>query len=111
MAQGTPNVGANACGIRNIIRHGKTGYLANNLDQFKDYVVKLLKDDDLREEFGKNAKKIAQKYKISEVAKTWIELYKFTIDELYPLRYYRKERKYRIELIKEFIHQLPNVSF
>ncbi|GAH71120.1 unnamed protein product [marine sediment metagenome] len=48
MAQGTPSVGANACGISNIIRHGETGYLANNLDQFKDYVIKLLKDDNKR---------------------------------------------------------------
>jgi 1,2-diacylglycerol 3-alpha-glucosyltransferase len=111
MAQGTPSVGANACGIRNIIRHGKTGYLANNMDQFKDYVVKLLKDDELREEFGKNAKKAAQNYKVSEIAKTWIKLYKFTIDELYPLRYNREDRNIRVELVKEFIHELPNVSF
>jgi glycosyltransferase involved in cell wall biosynthesis len=111
MAQGTPSVGANACGIRNVIRHGKTGYLANNLNQFKDYVVKLLKDDGLREEFGKNARIIAQSYKVSEIAKTWIKLYKFTIDELYPIRYRREDRKYRVELVKEFVHKLPNVSF
>ena len=111
MAQGTPCVGANACGIRNIIRHGKTGYLANNIDQFKDYVVKLMKDDALREEFGKNAKKVAQNYKVSEIAKTWIKLYKFTIDELYPLRYNREDRKYRVELIKEFTEKIPNVCF
>jgi len=111
MAQGTPNVGANACGISNIIRHGKTGYLANNLDQFKDYVVKLLKDDDLRAEFGKNAQEIAQHYRVSEIAKTWIKLYKFTIDQLYPLRYNREDRKARVELVKEFIEPLPNVTF
>ena len=111
MAQGTPNVGANACGISNIIRHGKTGYLANNLDQFKDYVVKLLKDDDLRAEFGKNAQKIAQDYRVSEIAKTWIKLYKFTIDQLYPLRYNKVDRKVRVELVKEFMHQLPHATF
>jgi len=111
MAQGTPSVGANACGIRNIIRHGETGYLANNLDQFNESVIKLFKDDDLRAEFGKNAQKIAQGYKVSEIAKTWIKLYKFTINELYPLRYNRKDRKERIELVKEYIHHLPCVSF
>ncbi|MHA1106954.1 MAG: hypothetical protein ACTSPN_14770 [Promethearchaeota archaeon] len=97
--------------ISNVIRHGKTGYLANDLDQFKDQVVKLLKDDDLRIEFGKNAKKIAQEYKISKIAESWIKLYKFTIDELYPLRYYRKERKERVELVKEFVKHIPNVTF
>ncbi|MBA7651734.1 N-acetyl-alpha-D-glucosaminyl L-malate synthase [subsurface metagenome] len=111
MAQGTPSVGANACGISNIIRHGETGYLANNLDQFKDYVIKLLKDDDLRAEFGKNAQKVAQDYRVSEIAKTWIKLYNFTINELYPLRYNRKDRKTRVELVKEFILHLPNVTF
>ncbi len=111
MAQGTPCVGANACGISNIIRHGKTGYLANNLDQFKDYVIKLLKDDDLRAEFGKNAQKVAQDYRVSKIAKTWIKLYNFTINELYPLRYNRKDRKTRVELVKEFILHLPNATF
>ncbi len=111
MAQGTPSVGANGCGIANIIRHGVTGYLANNLDQFNEYVIKLLKDDDLREEFGKNAKLIAEDYRIEKVAKTWIQLYKFTIDELYPLKYRREERRHRVNLLKEFIQQFPNVYF
>jgi len=111
MAQGTPSIGANACGIRNIIRHGETGYLANNLEQFNKSVIKLFKNDDLREEFGKNAKILSKQYKVSEIAKTWIKLYKFTINELYPLRYHRTDRKERVALIKEFIHQLPNVSF
>ncbi|MFX1259072.1 MAG: glycosyltransferase, partial [Promethearchaeota archaeon] len=111
MAQGTPNVGANGYGIQDVIRHGETGYLANDLDEFKDYAVKLLNDDDLRAEMGKNAKKVAENYKISEVAKKWIKLYKFTIDELYPLRYYNKKRKERIELVKEFVQSMPGVSF
>ncbi|MHA1658309.1 MAG: glycosyltransferase [Promethearchaeota archaeon] len=111
MAQGTPNVGANAIGIRDVIKHGKTGYLANDLEEFTKYVIKLFKDDDLRAEFGKNAKKEAENYKVSKVAETWIKLYKFTMDELYPLRFYKKERNRRVELVKEFIHHLPNVCF
>jgi glycosyltransferase involved in cell wall biosynthesis len=111
MAQGTPNIGANGYGIRDVIQHGKTGYLANNLNEFKDYVVKLLKDDDLRAEFSRNAKIAAEKYRISRVAETWIKLYKFVINDLYPLRYHDIERKRRVELVKEFIHHLPNVSF
>ena len=111
MAQGTPNVGTNGYGIRDIIRHGKTGYLANNLDEFKDYVVKLFKDDDLRAEFGKNAKRIAENYRVSKIAETWIKLYKFVINDLYPLKYYNKERKYRVELVKEFVQHLPRVNF
>jgi 1,2-diacylglycerol 3-alpha-glucosyltransferase len=111
MAQGTPSVGANGCGIADVIRHGKTGYLANNLEEFSEYVIKLLKDDDLRIEMGKNAKIIAENYRMEQIAKIWIKLYKFTMDELYPLRYHRAERKQRIELVKEFVEKLPIVSF
>ncbi|TFG05156.1 MAG: glycosyltransferase [Promethearchaeota archaeon] len=111
MAQGTPNIGANGYGIQDVIKHGQTGYLANNLNEFSEYTIKLLKDDDLRAEFGKNAKKRAQNYKISHIAKAWVELYKLTINELYPLGYYGVARKKRVELVKEFIHHLPNVDF
>ncbi len=111
MAQGTPCVGANAVGISNVIKHGKTGYLANNLDEFKNRVVELFKNDDLRAEMGIHSKLVAQNYRISKVAKTWIKLYKFIINELYPLRYYKKERKERVELVKEFVHKLPIVNF
>lgn len=111
MAQGTPCVGANAVGISNVIRHGKTGYLANTFDNFKDRVVELFKNDDLRAEMGMHSKMVAQNYRISKVAKTWVKLYKFVINELYPLRYYKKDRKERVELVKEFVHKLPIVSF
>ncbi|MEE9378134.1 MAG: glycosyltransferase [Candidatus Lokiarchaeia archaeon] len=111
MAQGTPCVGANAVGISNVIKHGKTGYLANNLDEFKNRVVELLKNDDLRAEMGIHSKMVAQNYKISKVAKTWVKLYKFIINELYPMRFYKKERKERVELVKEFVHKLPIVNF
>ena len=111
MAQGTPSIGANGYGIKDVIKHGKTGFLANNLDEFKSQTIKLLKDDDLRAEFGKNAKKQAESYRVSRIAKSWMKLYKFVINELYPLRYHNSERKTRVELVKEFIHHLPDVNF
>jgi glycosyltransferase involved in cell wall biosynthesis len=111
MAQGTPSVGANAYGIKDVIRHGKTGYLANNLDEFTDYVIKLLKDDDLRAKYGQQAKKIAENYRVSKVAGTWIKIYKFVIDNLYPHRFYKDPRNERVELVKEFVQTLPRVSF
>jgi glycosyltransferase involved in cell wall biosynthesis len=111
MAQGTPNVGANACGISNIIEHGKTGYLANTIDEFAEYVVNLFKDDDLRIEFGKNAKERAKNFAVSKVAKNWIDIYKFTINELYPLRYNKYPRKERVELVKQFVYKHPAINF
>ena len=111
MAQGTPNVGANGYGIKDVIQHGKTGLLANNLNEFRDNIIKLLKDDDLREEYGKNAKEIAQNYNVNKVAKTWIDLYKFSINQIYPLKFHGYDRKERVELVKEFVHKHPSVSF
>ena len=81
------------------------------LDDFKKYTIKVLKDDDLRAELGKNAKKQAENYRITTIAESWMKLYKFVINELYPLRYHNSERKRRVELVKEFIHHLPNVNF
>ncbi len=111
MAQGTPCIGSNSIGISDVIRHGETGYLSTDLEDFKSRVIQLFKDDDLRSEMGRNAKRVAQNYRMSNVAKTWVELYKFMINELYPLRYYNKERKERVNLVKEFIHKLPIVNF
>jgi glycosyltransferase involved in cell wall biosynthesis len=111
MAQGTPCVGTNAIGISNVIKHGKTGYLADDLNDFNEKVVELFKNDDLRLEMGKNAKQVAENYRISKIAKIWITLYKFLINELYPLRFYKKERKERVELVKEFVHKHSLVSF
>ena len=111
MAQGTPNVGANACGISNVIRHGKTGYLANNLIEFQERVIELLKNDELRIKFGENAKRIAENYRVSRVAERWIDIYKFCLNELYPLRYYDKERKERVKLVKEFVQKTPSLTF
>ncbi|TXT67476.1 MAG: Glycosyl transferase family 1 [Promethearchaeota archaeon] len=111
MAQGTPNVGANGSGIADVIQHGKTGFLANNLEEFEYYVVKLLKDDELRKSFGDRARKVAESYRIENVAKNWIKLYELTINELYPLRYYRRERRERVEVVKKFVKENPSIKF
>ncbi len=111
MAQGTPSVGANSYGIKDVILHGETGYLANNIQEFQNYVIKLFKDDDLRAQFGINAKLHSQKYKLSEIAKTWVNLYKFAINDVHPLKYKREKRAVRVNLVKNYIRQLPQVSF
>ena len=111
MAQGTPSVGTNSYGIKDVIRHGETGYLANNIEEFQDYVIKLLKNDDLRAQFGINAKRYSLNYKLSEIAKTWINLYKFAINEVHPLKYKREKRAISVNLVKDYVKQFPNVSF
>lgn len=111
MAQGTPSVGANGVGIQDVIRDNKTGFLVNNLNEFENNVIRLFKDDDLREEFSKNCTKYAKLHRIDEVAKRWIEIYKFTINELYPLRYYKKPKEERFQKVFEFVQKMPGISF
>lgn len=111
MAQGTPNIGANGYGISDVIKHGQTGYLANNLNEFADQTIKLFKNDDLRIQLGKNAKQEAQKYRMSQIAHNWVDLYKLAINELYPLRYNHADRNERVKVVKEHIAHLPNVCF
>lgn len=111
MAQGTPSVGANGCGIKDVIRHKKTGFLVNNLNEFEKRVIQLFKDDDLRAELSKNCKKYAKMHRIDEVAKIWIEIYKFTINELYPLRYYKRPKEERFQKVFEFVQKIPSISF
>ncbi|GAH56339.1 unnamed protein product, partial [marine sediment metagenome] len=111
MAQGTPSVGANGCGIQDVIRHKKTGFLVNNLSEFEKRVIQLFKDDDLRAEFSKNCKKYVKLHRIDEVAKRWIKIYKFTINELYPLRYYKRPIEERFQKVFEFAQKTPGISF
>jgi 1,2-diacylglycerol 3-alpha-glucosyltransferase len=111
MAQGTPSVGANGCGIQDVIRHGETGYLVNNLKEFEDHVIQLFQNDDLRAEFSKNCLRYAETHRINEVAKRWIEIYKFTINELHPLRFYKKPNEDRFTKVREFVNKLPGLIF
>lgn len=111
MAQGTPNVGTNASGIANVIRHGKTGYLANDLPEFEDYVVKLLKDDELRRRLGENAREVAEEYRLENVARNWVDIYKLVKDQLYPLRYHGERRTKRVKIAKEFARNKNSIHF
>lgn len=54
LASGTPVVGANAGGVRNIIKHGDTGLLCRTGDvqEFIDSIIHLLNNDPVREQMG-----------------------------------------------------------
>ena len=84
MAQGTPTVGTNANGIKNVITNGKTGLLADGLKDFENKIVELFENDELREEMSKNCLNYIQAHRIENVAKNWIKIYKKLID-FYPI--------------------------
>jgi glycosyltransferase involved in cell wall biosynthesis len=104
-------VGTNGCGIEDVIQHGKTGYLANNLKEFENYVIELLQNEDLRFEFGNNAKNKALNYRISEIAKTWEKLYRIAIEDFHKYKSNDFPRMKRVELLKKFVRKISNRDF
>jgi glycosyltransferase involved in cell wall biosynthesis len=55
-ACGTPTVSTNVPGLWDTVRDAETGFLVNrNVDNLADAILRLLKDDELRARFSKNA--------------------------------------------------------
>lgn len=69
---GIPVVTINKYGQSEIVEHNLTGYLFNNINEFKKYLVRLLKNQELNEKFGQNAKVfIEKKYNIDSILNQW----------------------------------------
>lgn len=59
------------------IEHGKTGFLAQTEEDWREMTEKLIKDKELREEIGKNAKEYTlNNFNINDKAHLWEEAYK-----------------------------------
>ncbi|MGG3467551.1 glycosyltransferase family 1 protein [Neobacillus pocheonensis] len=54
LASGTPVIGANAGGVKNIIKARETGYLCTpgDVEEFKESIIQLLKNEQLRGQMG-----------------------------------------------------------
>jgi len=70
-------------GPSQIIKNNCNGYLINNgdINDFVDKISILIKNNDIRKQFGKNAKNNANQYTESKVVEKWISL--FTEMDLY----------------------------
>ena len=78
MACGTPIVSFKIGGVPDLVRPGITGYLATpeDTDDFRDGIVKLLSDENLRDQMRKNCRAIAlEEYSLDLQAKRYIDLY------------------------------------
>ncbi|RIW37312.1 glycosyltransferase [Bacillus salacetis] len=56
MENGIPVIASDNNGNRNIVTHGKTGFVYTNESEFLDYAEALLNNNELRKEFGSSAK-------------------------------------------------------
>ena len=78
MACGTPMVSFKIGGVPDLVRPGITGYLATpeDADDFRDGIVKLLSDENLRDRMSQNCRAIAlEEYPLELQAKRYIDLY------------------------------------
>lgn len=71
-AYGIPLVTLNKYGQSEIVQHGITGFLFNNDNQFKEYLITLLLDRDLNNKIGHNARKYtSKKFGIDTILSLW----------------------------------------
>jgi glycosyltransferase involved in cell wall biosynthesis len=72
MACGCAVVTVNASMMPEIIENGVNGFISNDKDELKKYLVQLLNDDDLREAMGNNARKtILEKFSEQAFLNKW----------------------------------------
>lgn len=78
MSVGMPCVAyACKCGPRDIIEDGKNGYVIEEGDKetFAHRLVELMKNDELRQEMGRNAKESSRKYSVENIMEQWLALF------------------------------------
>jgi L-malate glycosyltransferase len=70
-------VASNVGGIPETLKEGKTGFLFNNFDELKQYLEKLLDDENLRKALGQNAREnILANFSVTKMLSDTTRLYK-----------------------------------
>jgi glycosyltransferase involved in cell wall biosynthesis len=59
-ACGLPIITLNSGGCSEILENGKSGYVAKNLKDVVEFILQLLRDENLNKEFSKNARRLAE---------------------------------------------------
>ncbi len=81
MAAGTPVVASDVGGTGDIVKHGETGFLytENNEDEAAQYIIRLLRDNSLREQMGKQSLKFYRKdFSVERMVKEYAGYFKLT---------------------------------
>lgn len=84
MALGKPIVASNIVGNRDLVIHGRNGYLAETEEDFVRYVRVLAEDPGLRKRMGEESRRLAyEKYDIRKIVKQYEALYLGRYEKLY----------------------------
>jgi glycosyltransferase involved in cell wall biosynthesis len=90
MAAGLPVVAVNASGTRDIVEHGKQGFLVeNDADALAEGMERLLADPERRSRFSNSALKKARRFDINELGKQLVSVYEEAIEDKKEDRYVR----------------------
>jgi trehalose synthase len=75
MWKGTPVIGGNVGGIRYQIEDGVSGFLVSSPEEAAERIVKLIKDEELREHMGKKAKEsVKQQFLLTRYIEQYLDL-------------------------------------
>lgn len=76
MALGIPNIGfKDACGVNELIKDGRNGYLVEDVDEFAEKLRELMKNKELRIKMGKNAHEDMKEFAPEKIIKKWNNLF------------------------------------
>lgn len=77
MALGIPVLASNVGANKDIIEHGVDSFLYNDMDEFMDYIEKLIENPEFRDEMGRKArKKIETQFSVKANLSKMIQLFK-----------------------------------
>ena len=83
MSCGTPVICFENTSISEIVNHKFNGYIVSNFssEELKQGIDWILKDDNIKSNFGKNARNKAEEFDSKKVAKKYIDLYKTILNK------------------------------
>jgi glycosyltransferase involved in cell wall biosynthesis len=82
---GIPAVVTDVVGNRDVVRHGVTGFVANNDEEMARYLQQLRDDPSLRARMGEAARKSAsERFSMEEIFHQWLAVYQLGSDRQAP---------------------------
>lgn len=107
---GKPSVALDFAAAPEIIQHGRTGYVAKNLTEFKEFLKKLAQNEKLRKTLGENAEKRAQKlFSWHKIAQKYEKLFKKSLYRKTKISHTNFKPVIIVALLISFIFGLPHL--
>lgn len=102
-ASGTPVVSAAEGGLLDTVRDGETGLLIRSDDELEDALVRLLRDENLRERLGREALRfVSTKFSYEKICEEWGNLFKDVLQGRPPsIEPVRQNLGYRYKWFRE----------